>query len=366
MTLHSLVTDIKGVGEAQAKKMALLGLKTVADLIDFYPRRYDDYSVLTSINRIQPGKVTIEGVIKQVAGRYVRRGMHVTEAVVSDETGSVRAVWFNQPYRASSLKANQQYYLSGQYELRRQRFSLLNPSVEAASDFPLNTARILPIYRETKGLTSRQLRVSLLQCLPLISKLPESLPASLVKQHELLSRAEALNSLHFPQSAEQLAAAQRRLGFEEVLQLSLASLLNKQQNQQQHALPIAFDQKLAQEFVKRLPFKLTDGQRRTIWQIYLDLQRDQPMNRLVEGDVGSGKTVVATMAALMALAHGQQVAFMAPTELLARQHAETIHKLLSSLGYEDRLTQRAGTIHDRHPSTDSGKGEHGETGADYH
>jgi ATP-dependent DNA helicase RecG len=344
MTLSSSVTEIAGVGPALAQKLSHMGIKTVTDLVNYYPRRYEDYSELTPISQLRPGTVTISGQVKQVVGRYVRRGLHITEAVISDSSGSVKAVWFNQPYRAAALKQAQLYYLSGLYELRRQRFTLMNPSVELASDFPVNTARIIPIYRETKGLTSRQLRTLIKVCLPLIQALPETLPPKLIRSNKLIPRAAALEALHFPGSSEDLSAARQRLGFEEVLQLSLASLLNKQENQREHAPAIVFDETLAKEFVGHLPFKLTDGQRAAIWQVYLDIQKDQPMNRLVEGDVGSGKTVVAAMAALMVMARGMQVALMAPTELLARQHADTLHKLLAPLGYAGQVVLLVGSM----------------------
>ncbi|HUY84908.1 MAG TPA: ATP-dependent DNA helicase RecG [Candidatus Dormibacteraeota bacterium] len=344
MTLRSPLTDLKGVGEEQAKKFATLGIKTIGDLVNYYPRRYEDYSEVTPIARLRPGAATIEAVIKQASGRYVRRGMHVTEAIASDATGSTRLVWFNQPYRAAALKRDKPYFISGQYELSHRRFAIMNPGVELASDFPVNTARILAVYRETKGLTSRQIRLAVQQVLPLIANTKESLPAWIIKEQKLLSRAEALAAIHAPQSAEQLEAARRRLGFEEVFQLSLASLLNKQENQSETALSIPFQESLARNFVKHLPFKLTDDQRRAVWQACLDLAKPQPMNRLVEGDVGSGKTVVATMVALMALEQGWQVALMAPTELLARQHAETIHQLLKPLGKEPLVDLLVGSL----------------------
>jgi ATP-dependent DNA helicase RecG len=344
MTLDDPLIATKGVGEAQAKKLAVLGLHTIADLVDYYPRRYDDFSTVTPIAQLHPGAVTIEAEIKQAKGRYVRRGLHITEAVASDESGSVRLVWFNQPYRAAALKTGQPYFISGQYELSRQRFAIMNPGAEMASDFPINTARILSVYRETKGLTSRQIRQIVEQALPVINKLPETLPSWLVKEQQLLSRAEALAAIHFPESSEQLAEARRRLGFEEVFRLSLASLLNKQENQSEQALSIPFNEALAVEFSQSLPFKLTDAQRISVMRIYKDLEKAQPMNRLIEGDVGSGKTVVATMAALMALAQGWQVALMAPTELLARQHAETIHRLLVPLGREGEVDLLVGSL----------------------
>src|SRR5665213_1366602 len=344
MTLNSPLTELKGVGEEQAKKFAILGLKTVGDLIDYYPRRYEDYSKVTPIKQLRPGAVTVEGVIKQAAGRYVRRGLHITEAIVSDETDSTRLVWFNQPYRAAALKPGRRYFISGQYELSYRRFAIMNPSVEITSDFPLNTARILAVYRETKGLTSRQIRLAVGQVRSLITKTRESLPAQIVKQEKLLNRGEALSAIHAPQSDEQLAAAQRRLGFEEVFQLSLASLLNKRENQSEHSIKVRYDEQLAVKFSNVLPFKLTDSQRVAAMRIYKDLEKEQPMNRLIEGDVGSGKTVVAAMAALMALEKGWQVALMAPTELLARQHADTIYSLLEPLGRHKLVDLLVGSL----------------------
>ena len=337
MTLDSPLTDVTGVGPALASKLAELSLRTISDLVQYYPRRYEDYSAVTAIKELRPGPVTIEAVIKQARGRYVRRGMHITEAAASDETDSVRIIWFNQPYREGSLKPGHKYYISGTYELSHQRFSIMNPSAELVSDFPINTARILPIYRETKGLNSRQIRAAIKQTIELIRQLPETLPTWIIKDQKLISRAEAIEAMHFPGDGKQLERAQRRLGFEEVFQLSLASLLNKYELLQHKAPAVPFEEKIAKDFVRHMPFQLTNSQRKVVWQIYLDMQRTSPMNRLVEGDVGSGKTVVAAMAAVMVLHHGHQVALMAPTELLARQHAETMYKLLEPLGYGDQV-----------------------------
>jgi ATP-dependent DNA helicase RecG len=328
MTFTEELTYLKGVGPELAKKFAKLGLKTVDDLIDYYPRRYDDYSTLTPIKDLKPGEVTIQARVIQAKGRYVRRGMHITEAVASDDTGSVRLVWFNQPYREQSLKRSQDYYVSGNFAFNRQRLAITNPAMELVSDFPINTARIIPVYRETKGINSRQIRAALKQVIPAIRQVHESLPAWLVEQYGLMSKAEAIEAIHFPESAEHLTDARRRLGFEEVFELILASLLTRAEIQTEQAPPVDFDESIAKNFVKHLPFTLTAAQRKVVWQIYQDMEKGQPMNRLVEGDVGSGKTLVAAMAALMVLRHGHQVAFMAPTELLARQHAESLYKAL--------------------------------------
>lgn len=337
MDLHSPVTDISGVGPAQAKKFLDLGIQSIEDLLDFFPRKYDDYSNVENISKLRPGRVTIKANIKQVTGRYVRRGMHITEAVASDQTGSVRLIWFNQPYRQASLHTNTEYYISGIFELRRQRLSIINPSIELVSAFPLHTARIVPIYKEVKGLKSANIRRAIENVRSLLESLPESLPDWIVSQYKLMSRSAAYESMHFPGDNTKLLKAKHRLGFEEVFALSLASLLNKHDIDQDNASRVKFNESLARRFVGHLPFRLTNDQRKAVWQIYQDMDSLRPMNRLVEGDVGSGKTVVAVMAAVMVLAQGFQVAYMAPTELLARQHAENIFSLLKPLGLSEQV-----------------------------
>lgn len=344
MTLASPITVLKGVGDELAKKLAILGVKTIGDLIENYPRRYEDYSNVVPLNKIRPGIVTLEAKIGQVTGRYVRRGMHITEALASDDTGSLRLVWFNQPYRGGAIKHGQNYYISGEYVLRRGRFSITNPSVELVSDFPVNTARIIPIYRETKGLKSFQIRKLVREAAAIVKEMPEHLPAWLLKEQKLMDYKNAALEMHFPSSADELDRAKRRLGFEEVFQLSLAALLNKQELTREKGLAIPFNEKLAKDFVAKLPFKLTDAQRKVVWRIYKDLEKTQPMNRLLEGDVGSGKTVVAAMAVLMAMEQGFQTAMMSPTEILARQHADTLYKLLDSVGYGDQVGLLVGSL----------------------
>ncbi len=342
MELSDPISVIKGVGPAMAATLQRLGLNTVADVIDYYPRKYNDFSKITNIASLKPGAVTIEATISGSQGRYVRRGMHITEAVATDGSGSIRLVWFNQPYRSSAIKPHQKYYISGEFALSHQKFAILNPTCELASDFPLNTARIVPVYRESKGLTSNQMRKIVAATVNLIRNLPETLPADIVTSQQLLSRADAICGVHFPNNAHHLELARERLGFEEVFELSLAALLNKRSNASESSLPIPFDVSLARQFTAKLPFVLTDDQRRVIWQIYQDMSANQPMNRLIEGDVGSGKTVVATMAALMVIKQGLQVAIMSPTELLARQHADTVYDMLRHLGYDKSVVLLVG------------------------
>lgn len=331
------------MGPVLAAKFVALGIKTVDDLVRYWPRRYDDYSNVTPTAELTPGPVTVSGTIGSITGRYVRRGMHITEAVARDASGSVRLVWFNQPYRATAIKPGQQYFISGNYELSNRRFGLLNPTIELAQEFTVNTARIVPIYRETKGLTSRQIRAVVADALQTYT-VSEILPDWLLEMADLPPYDSAVHAIHFPESAEALAAAKRRIGFDEVFSLSLASQYAKQELQLERALSVPFNQSLAQQFVDQLPFKLTDGQRAAAWQIFQDMEREVPMNRLVEGDVGSGKTVVAAMAAIMAMNHDYQVAFMAPTELLARQHADTLLLLLNDKKYKDKVSLLVGSM----------------------
>ncbi|MDZ7786181.1 MAG: ATP-dependent DNA helicase RecG [Candidatus Saccharibacteria bacterium] len=337
MRLDDSVEKLKGVGPQVAKKLNILGVRTVFDLIDYIPRRYDDYSDLQDIARLKPGPVSLKAVIKQAKGRYARRGLHITEAVASDETGSVKLVWFNQPYRAAALKPGTKYYVSGEFGFNYKQLSITNPSVELASSFPVNTARILPVYRQTKGFTSKQIRKAVYETLPLIKKLPETLPPWLIKSQKLMARSDAYEALHFPRSSEELAEARQRLAFEEVFRLSLTGLLAKRENERVDAASIPFDEALARKFVKHLPFDLTDDQRRAVWKVYQDIQKHRPMNTLLEGDVGSGKTVVAAMSVAMAMKEDYQTALIAPTELLARQHADTLTELLEPLRMADRV-----------------------------
>lgn len=339
------IASLKGVGDSLATKLAKLGILTAQDLLYHFPKRYEDYSNVVPSAQLKPGtQATIKVKVIQAKGRYVRRGMHITEAVASDSSGSIRLVWFNQPYRAGAIKSGQDYYISGSFELSRGRLAMMNPSMELASDFPVNTARIIPIYKETKGLKSAAIRKLVKQALDIKDIIRESLPAEVVEQNDLLDREQALQLMHFPESAGDIDKAKERLGFEELFGLSLASLHNKRQFEHDSGVTINFEESLAQKFVTALPYDLTNAQRKVTWQCYKDMQSTHPMNRLVEGDVGSGKTIVAAMAAVMAIKAGYQVTFMAPTEILARQHAETLHELMAYVDMQDEVSLLIGSM----------------------
>ncbi len=329
MNLETPLVNIKGVGTKTAESLAKAGLLTVKDLIEFFPRGYEDYSQVTPIGNIKPGKVTLRATIEHLNTRRVRRGMHITEATLSDETGKVAAVWFNQPYRADQLRKEKgEWLISGEFGLNGHKYQITNPSVEKSDGKHVNAGRIVPIYRAISGLKSHVVRKVLTELRPAIVMLDEILPTDIVKKQGLVSRSDALTYLHFPESDEQLEQARKRLGFEELFSLVLAGQLNKAENTKLTGWKIPFDQTHAKNFVAHLPFQLTDAQRAAIWQIAQDFEHEHPMNRLLQGDVGSGKTVVAGMSASLAASKGFQTAIMAPTEILASQHAETLTKLL--------------------------------------
>jgi len=332
MDLSVPLRVVKGVGEKTAEQLSAAGLETVGDLITFLPRGYEDFSEIVAIADISPGKRTIKAKCDSISTRRVRRGLQLTTATLSDKTGKLQAVWFNQPYRVTQLKGGDEFYFSGEFEFNYNRYQLTNPSAEKVSDVPISTDRIVPIYRAINGLKSQVVRKILTELKPMITMLPETLPDDVVKQEGLISYSEALLGLHFPEVSDDIAKARERLGFEELFQLLLAAQLNKQANARLEGWQIPFDQPAVQAFVKQLPFALTNAQRRAAWEIIQDFEKPHPMNRLLQGDVGSGKTVVAGLAARQAATRGFQSAIMAPTEILANQHANTLSQLLEPLG----------------------------------
>ncbi len=332
MNLASSLTKVRGVGERTAAQLASAGLTTVADLVTFLPRAYEDFSEVTTIADLRPGNATIKAVCQSISTRPVRRGMRITTAVLADNTGKLQAVWFNQPYRETQLKSGDEFYFSGNYEFSYNRYQLTNPSAEKVSEVPVQTDRLLPIYRAVKGLKPTLVRKLMHELRPLISLMPETLPAEIVKSENLISYSQALSGMHFPENLKDISRAKERLAFEELFQLLLASQLNKQANAQLEGWPIPFHQATIKQFVEHLPFELTPAQRRAAWDILQDFEKATPMNRLLQGDVGSGKTVVAGLAARQAHEAGFQTAIMAPTEILATQHAATLDKLLSPFG----------------------------------
>lgn len=333
MDLSSSLDLVKGVGPKTAEQLSAAGLTTVRDLIYFLPRKHEDFSELTSISDIKPGKATVKARVDSISTKTVRRGLKITTATLSDDSGKLMAVWFDQPYRVKQLSGSKdEFYFSGEFGFSGGRYQMSNPSAETVKDLPLQTDRILPIYRAVKGLKSQVVRKVLAELKPLITMLPDSLPSDIVIRQKLMNLSEALLAQHFPARTEDVQLSRERLAFEELFGLILASQMNKDENSKLKGYVMPFEREVVKNFVERLPFQLTDAQRRAAWDILQDFEKATPMNRLLQGDVGSGKTVVAGLVACQAASHGYQTAVMAPTEILAGQHAETLHKLLGDFG----------------------------------
>lgn len=332
MRLDTPLGDIKGVGPKTVEQLALAGLHTVGDLIEFLPRRYEDYTQASKIADITPGNVVIRGKISNVSARYVRRGLHVTQAVLSDDSGKVPLTWFNQPYRAKHLTTGGEWVLAGEFALSQRRYQIMNPSTRHSDELLEAGTSIVPVYRQLAGLKTAVVQKILEEIRPLITMMPELLPREVISEFKLLSFADALLALHFPESSRDIAEGNKRIAFQEMIELLYAAKLNKDANAALESWHIPFDVAKTKTFVAELPFKLTNDQRRAAWDIIQNFESSTPMNRLLQGDVGSGKTIVAGIAALVAAHAGYQTALMAPTDLLARQHAATLAQLLEPFG----------------------------------
>ena len=336
MKLTTPLEQIKGVGPKTAQALAAAGLKTISDALDFLPRAYDDYSTAVNIADLQPGKVTVKAHCESVSTRIVRRGLRITTAVLADKSGKVKAVWFNQPYRETQLKSDAEFIFSGQFGMQYNRYQINNPSVELAKEVAKtvieNASGIQPVYKSIKNIRPKTVQDLMKNIRPIMDFLPETLPENIIRRQKLVSRSEAVKFLHAPKTHEEISRGRERLAFEELFEMILAAQFNKQEQTRLTGWKIPFNKSVVKNFVDQLPFPLTNAQRRAAWQILQDLESDHPMNRLLQGDVGSGKTVVAGLVAAEVAKAGFQTAIMAPTEILAQQHAKTLDELLSPFG----------------------------------
>lgn len=330
--LTAETTVIRGVGSKQAELLKKLGLNSIEDMLYFYPRRYDDYSKLKLINQLNYGEeVTIIARVVSVDS-YNPRGSKrkITEAIVSDTTASIKLIWFNQDWHTRYLRQDMFISISGKVEQNLGRPVMYHPDYESVDQEQLHTARIVPVYPLTAKITQKWLRKSMHNMVSYwAERIPEFLPHSVLDNTGLIPLNQALQQVHFPDSWEVLNAARHRLAFDEIFLLQMGVLKQKHQWQQPTAEFFPIDDAWLAAMQARIPFALTAAQQQAVQDLRTDLNSGHPMNRLLQGDVGSGKTIVAMMGICMVIQSGAQAAFMAPTSILAEQHYHNLKKLLT-------------------------------------
>ncbi len=328
--LNAPLTVISGIGPKHAQTLKTIDLNTLGDLLYYFPRRYDDYSKLKPINRLEYGdELTIIAGVQSFSTHKIRGSMQISEVVVSDGTDFLRLTFFNQPWITNKLHQGDQIVISGKVDMYLGRLVMNNPEWEPLEQEHLHTNRIVPVYPLAARLTQRSLRRMMFDTVNYWApRLNDYLPASLRQAAELVDLPTAVHNVHFPETSQQLEAARHRLAFDEIFLLQLGVLRQRFNWKSVEAQVFVTPGEWLTQRQEGLPYSLTGAQQRVLNDICTDLELGRPMNRLLQGDVGSGKTVVATLAIEMVTRHDAQAALMAPTSILAEQHFRTIQKLL--------------------------------------
>ena len=333
MELNTELSKVPGIGPKFISKLKKLDIKTVKDLLWHFPFRYEDYSNVVPIGELKINEsITIQAKIHQLTVRRTwKKNLLITEAILVDNTGGIKAVWFNQPYINNILKEGNFYNFAGKVTRSKREIYLASPSFEpignAAKGETKHTAGLIPIYPETRGLTSKGLRFLIKPLLKELEHLEDFLPKEILDANKLPDINIALRRIHFPLKAEDPKLAQRRFAFENLFLLQLNNLKYKTQLSLNSAPSLEIEPQKLQKIISELPFQLTESQKVSLQEILKDISKKHPMNRLLQGDVGSGKTIIAAVAAMIAARNGCQTAIMAPTEVLAGQHFRTLSKI---------------------------------------
>jgi len=340
---------LKGVGARRAKVFSKIGISNIEDLLYYFPRRYEDRSQLKMISQCEIGdNVTIEAEVLASGQKesWRRRNFKIVEVAFSDVTGVVFGVWFNQPYVKDCFEAGRKVILHGKLDLYKGRKQFANPEFEIINDEgsdSLSAGRIVPIYSITEGMTQRFLRKSIKNALDkYISKISDPLPYNIRNQHSLLNLAQSLMNIHFPQEESIQIESYRRLAFEEFFIHQIPVILRKMKKKEKKGIPHLINGEILSGLLKIVPFELTDSQKQVLRDVEKDMASGFAMQRLLQGEVGSGKTIVAILSACICLDSGYQVAFMAPTELLSNQHYEKIKSLFSNI--KDKLGKKINIV----------------------
>ena len=326
------VTILKGVGPTKAKQFAALNIYTLEDLICHFPRTYEDRTRFVTISQLEVDKPACFKAVVMNTPRtsHIRKGLDITRVQVADHSGRLNLVFFNQKFTTDQLQYGSEYIFYGALSGDYSGYQMTSPAFEAPDSQPVTTRRVLPIYPLTAGLSNAAVIKAVQQALMLCDPPEEILPPEVLKQYGILPACQAYTAIHQPESMAQAEQARKRLIFEEFFVFSAGLALMRASRAQKKTAP--YTKIDLAPFYRLLPFQLTGAQDRAIGEIAADLKKGAPMNRLVQGDVGSGKTMVAAAAAWMAIQNGRQAAMMAPTEILAEQHYTSLSKLLAPLG----------------------------------
>ncbi|KKQ43078.1 MAG: ATP-dependent DNA helicase RecG [Microgenomates group bacterium GW2011_GWC1_37_8] len=354
MDLKSSVSNLPMVGPLYAKRLDRLGISTVEDLLLHVPSRYLDYRLFSTIRKAQPGEtITIKARIDSAKNIYTKNGKKIQLAEISDGSGTINAIWFNQPYLIRNIYKGELYSFSGKIDWFDRKKSFISPDYEniEKGSFTLHTGRLVPIYPETSRLSSKWLRSRIFYTYEnLKENIDEFLPDNTLRNLSMINYPNSIKSVHYPIEETEAIKGKERLAFNELLFYQLKSLYRKTDwNKHKAVYPLKIEKNIINGFVDSLPFKLTNSQLRSIEEILQDMRKEIPMNRLLEGDVGSGKTVVAALASFVSFVNGYQTVVMAPTQILAEQHFNTLNQIFDNYKVRVSLVTSAGV------KTDLGK-----------
>lgn len=337
MDLNTPIAKIGGIYKRYVSRLEKLGIINLKDFLYHVPFRYEDYSLISEIKTLQPGEiVTVQGEIAEIKNDYTRRFRTLQKAKVKDRTGEIDIIWFNQPYIPKILKVGDKISLSGKIESSLNKLTLKSPDYETLNGETIHTGRLVPVYSETRGVSSKWIRRQTYRILKdFRDELTEYIPEEIILKNNFFNFKTALEQIHFPNSLKNAEKARQRLSFDELFIIQMKGLAKRKEWEKKIASNIfeieKYKEKI-QDIMDNLPFELTNAQKRAVEEILKDFKSTKPMNRLLEGDVGSGKTVVGAIGMYLSYLNGFQSVLMAPTEILAQQHFQTINNLLSGLG----------------------------------
>lgn len=333
--LNTPVENLYLVGPARAKLLKHLGIATLGDLLYYFPRAHQDLSQFSPIADLKAGETAnIKAEVLTIKNfRTKIRRFNLTQALVQDETGSIVCVWFNQPFLSKIIKSHQTYIFSGKTAYAKSKLQLQNPVYEQEKPEQIHTARLVPVYPLTANITQKQLRSIIKNYLDKIA-IPEHLPAEILRKEKFLDENAAVKTFHFPADQHSLALAQKRLAFDEIFETQIRVQRHKLLRQTQTVTPLNDSQGVIEDKTNSLPFELTESQKSALKDIKTDLARPFPVNRLLEGDVGSGKTIIAALTMLLVAKNGRQSVLLAPTDVLAQQHYLSLLKLFKDDGQD--------------------------------